>query len=110
MNNQEPEKVINTETLVVKKTTNYLEATGINEKILQDAHKKFINIMNQECGIKNSCSAIGFKKYLESLSVLEQKAVLFYAMCELNAATHELSQRMEKDKKIILPPKKIKKP
>ena len=104
------ESIINPETLVVKKAQNFLEATGLTEKLLASAHHKFITIMQKECGEKLNCSAKGYKKYLESLSVLEQKSVLFYALCELNRATHELSKKYKGDKKIFIPEKEVIKP
>jgi len=98
------ENIINPDSLVVKKSHDFLKATGLTTKIMEQAHFKFIKIMQTECGLNSTCSALGYKKFLESLTLLEQKAVLFFAMVELNQATHELSKKQKKDKKIFIPP------
>ena len=98
----EPERLINPETLVVKKDENFLKATGMTEEILKKTHIKFINKM-QELEKKKICPALRFKYFLEDLSVLEQKAVLFYALCDLNTMTNQFAIEQRKKKKIITP-------
>jgi hypothetical protein len=107
---QTKEQIIDPSSLVVKKNQDFLKATGLNVDILQSAHYKFIETFQTECHGNNTCTAIAMKKYIENLTLMEQKAVIFYAMTELNKATHELAKARDKDlngKKIIMPPKKV---
>lgn len=110
MEKSNKECIIDPASLVIKKTQDFLKATGLTVDLLKKAHYKFIETFQKECHGNNTCTAVAMKKFIENCTLMEQKAVLFFAMTELNNATHELAKARNQDdnaKKVVLPPKNI---